>query len=163
MHDLWVEGARWLYGGVGYENSGIIHCFCWHSRFSQDWFGRSFVPEPDIFRVAILDANGNLVLRVGRYGNVGDGRPLVADGGPPSPRSIGGDEVALFQPNYAGTHTDRRLFIADAGNARIVSVRLGYHTEERVRLRDVPDEARNGKRTAMPAAGASSRPGWRAR
>ena len=137
MKGLWLEGGRWLYGGVGYNNSGIIHCFCWHSRFAQDWFGRSFVPEPDIFRVAVLDSNGNLILRVGQYGNVDDGKPLVADGGPPSPRSIGGDEVALFQPNYLGTHTDRRLLIADAGNSRVVSVRTDYHAEHRLRLTDI--------------------------
>ena len=56
------------------------------------------------------------------------------------PRSIGGDEVGLFYACYVGTHTDKRLFIADAGNARIVSVKLGYHAEERVALKDVPDQ-----------------------
>jgi phosphoribosylformylglycinamidine synthase len=55
-------------------------------------------------------------------------------GGPGNPRSIGGDEVALFHAAYVGTHTDRRLFIADGGNQRIVSVKLGYHAEEHVPL-----------------------------
>ena len=113
----------------------------------MDGFGRSFAPEPDIYRVAVLDGAGNLILRVGRYGNVDDGMPLnrndKADprspSGPPNPRSIGGDEVALFQPNYVGVHTDRRLFIADAGNDRIVGVRLGYHAEATVALKDVKD------------------------
>ena len=49
-------------------------------------------------------------------------------------RSIGGDEVALVYAPYVATDTDRRLFIADAGNARIVSVRLDYHATERVAL-----------------------------
>ncbi len=136
----WVENAHWFYGGVGWTNSGHIHCMCWHSRFALDYFGRSFAPEPDLFRVAVLDSSGNLILRVGRYGNVDDGMPLVKEGGPPNPRSIGGDEVALFQPNYVGVHTDRRLFIDDAGNSRIVSVKLGYHTEETIALRDVEDK-----------------------
>ncbi len=126
MRQLWIEGARWLYGGVGYNNSGIIHCFCWHTRFCQDWFGRSFVPEPDIFGVAVLDTNGNLLLRIGRYGNVDDGAPLVKAGGPADPAALGGDEVSLFQPNFVAAG-DRRLFIADPGNARIVSVKLDYH------------------------------------
>ena len=43
-------------------------------------------------------------------------------------------------PAYVGTHTDRRLFIADAGNARIVNVRLDYHVNETVALKDVPDK-----------------------
>ena len=46
--------------------------------------------------------------------------------------AIGGDEVALFHACYLATHSDRRLFIADAGNARIVSVKLNYHATERV-------------------------------
>jgi len=82
----------------------------------------------------VLDSSGNLILRVGRYGNVDDGKPLIADGGSTSPQPIGGDEVALFHGAFVGTLTDRRLFIADAGNARIVSVKLNYHAEERVAL-----------------------------
>jgi hypothetical protein len=56
-----------------------------------------------------------------------------------SPRSIGGDEVSLMFGAYLATFTDRRLFIADAGNSRIVSVKLGYATEQTVRLSDIPD------------------------
>ena len=33
---------------------------------------------------------------------------------------------------YPAAYSDRRLFIADAGNGRILSVKLGYHAEERV-------------------------------
>jgi len=31
------------------------------------------------------------------------------------------------------------LFVADLGNARIASVRLGYHAEESVALKDVKE------------------------
>ena len=139
----WVEGAEWLYGGVGYggKNRGV-GCACWNARFALDYFGRSFAPELDRYSVAVLDSGGNLILRLGRYGNVEDGKPLHAEGGPPSPRPIGGDEVALFHGAYLATDTDRRLFIADPGNARILSVRLDYHATERVALRDVRDEGR---------------------
>ncbi len=141
----WTEGAKWFYGGVGY--TGKNHpfaggCACWNARFTLDYFARSFWPEIQHYSVAVLDTNGNLILRVGRCGNVDDGQPLVAEGGPPNPRSIGGDEVALFYAPYLATDTDRRLFIADPGNGRIVSVKLGYHAEEKVRLSDVPDQAR---------------------
>ena len=50
--------------------------------------------------------------------------------------------MGLFYPAYVGVHTDRRLFIADPGNSRIASVRLGYHTTERVDLKDVADTSR---------------------
>ena len=55
------------------------------------------------------------------------------------PRSIGGDEVGLSHACYVAAHSDRRLVVADIGNARIVSVRLGYYATERVPLRAVAD------------------------
>ena len=158
----WVNGAEWFYGGVGFAGFNAAGCACWHARFALDYFGRSFAPEMDQYRVAVLDTNGNLILRVGQYGNADDGVPLVAPAGSPRARSIGGDggskatgavsgrkllrrpiggdEVGLFHACYVATHTDRRLFIVDIGNARIISVKLDYHTTEKVALRDVPDE-----------------------
>ena len=134
----WVRDAEWMYGGVGFAGFNMIGhgggCACWFSRFTLDYFARSIAPEPHQYRVAVLDSAGNLILRIGRYGNVEDGKPLVAAGGPPHTRSIGGDEVALVHACFVGTHTDRRLFISDLGNARIVSVKLDYHTTERNRL-----------------------------
>jgi len=149
----WVEGEEWMYGGIGHfgKNRGV-GCSCYNARFALDDFGRSFAPELDRYSVAVLDTNGNLILRVGRYGNVDDGRPSGSPsknarkrssgstpGGPPNPQSIGGDQVALFHGAYVATHTDRRLFIADPGNARIVSVGLGYHATETIPLKNVPE------------------------
>ena len=135
---IWVDGAEWFYGGVGWWGWNAVDegggCSCWNARFVLDQFARSFAPELDHYSVAVLDSAGNLILRIGRYGNVDDGKPLVADGGPATTRAIGGDEVALFRPAYLGTDTDRRLFIADAGNARIVSVKLDHHRTEMVPL-----------------------------
>ena len=127
----WVEGAEWIYGGVGYGGQGGS-CVCWYARWAFDGLHRSFVPETDHFTVAVLDAAGNLILRLGRYGN-------VDSAGPQSRVPLGGDEVGLFHPNYLAVHTDRRLFIHDGGNMRIVSVKLDYHAEEQVPLRSVPD------------------------
>ena len=81
------------------------------------------------------------ILRIGRYGNVEDGMPLDRKGGP-HPHSIGGDEVALVHGNHLAVDTDRRLFISDPANARILSVKLTYHATERIALKDVP-QARN--------------------
>jgi len=139
----WVEGAEWMYGGVGYggfnSSKGGGGCACWNARFALDLFARSFVTELNRFRVAVLDTNGNLIMRIGRYGNVDDGVPLILKGGPAHPRPVGGDEVALCHPSYVATHTDHRLFIADYGNYRILSVKLDYHTTARIPLKDVPD------------------------
>jgi hypothetical protein len=131
----WIENVDWMYGGVGFSGwrSGAS-CICWNARPALDLLGRSFAPEIDHFSVAVLDTNGNLILRVGQYGNVDDGKPLIAEGGPKNPNSIGGDEVALFHAAYVATFSDRRLFIADGGNSRIVSVKLDYHTNSKTKL-----------------------------
>lgn len=138
LDGFWIEGHEWTYPGVGRTQWGM-DCQCWNSRTALDLFARSFAPEYDRFSVAVLDTNGNLITRIGRYGNVEDGVPLIARGGPEHTRSIGGDEVALFDACYVATFTDRRLFIADAGNARILSVKLDYHATQRVALKDVKE------------------------
>ncbi|MFO7899960.1 MAG: hypothetical protein R6V58_12980, partial [Planctomycetota bacterium] len=79
------------------------------------------------------------MLRIGTYGNVDDGMPLIKEGGPPAPRSIGGDEVAIMHGQMLNGQSDRRLFIGDLGNACVHSVKLGYHTTETVPLR--PEDA----------------------
>ena len=161
---LWAAGADWLYAGVGFCGQGVGRpgamaaggCSCWNCRFALDYFRRSFGPEMDHYSVAVIDATGNLITRVGTYGNVDDGRPCGTPwqnaqkrsagsfpGEPPRQRPIGGDEVALFYAPYVATHTDRRLFIADPGNGRIVSVRLRYWATETVPLRHIKNEAEN--------------------
>ena len=78
-------------------------------------------------QIANAVARGNLITRVGRYGN-------VDSAGPKSLVPLGGDEVGLMHACYVGSHTDRRLFISDVGNGRIVSVKLDYHATERVKV-----------------------------
>ncbi|MCK6472890.1 MAG: hypothetical protein L6R28_14195 [Planctomycetes bacterium] len=138
----WIENPEWMYGGVcrdGFLAGWAPSCACWNSRAALDLFARSFATELARNCVAVLDTNGNLVMRIGKYGNVDDGVPLVTDGGPANPRSVGGDEVALAAPNYVASHTDHRLFIADYGNYRLLSVKLGYHAEQKIALKDVKD------------------------
>ena len=139
--NAWANGAEWFYGGVGWhgKNHGL-GCGCRNTRFGLDYFGRSFAPEMDRYSVAVLDTAGNVILRMGTYGNVDDGKPLVAELGPPSPRSIGGDELSLMHGAYVATQTDRRVFVADIGNYRVASVKLGYHAEEKLALKDVADQ-----------------------
>lgn len=139
MGGVWIENAEWLYGGVDFANTKADGCNCSNARFALDYFDRSFAPEVGHYSVAVLDGSGNLILRVGRYGNEDDGMPLAAEGASPAARSIGGDEVALMHAAYVATHTDRRLFIADIGNSRIACVRLNYHAGETIKLKDVPD------------------------
>ncbi len=123
----WLEGAQWFYGGLGFAGKNASRsgggCNCYNARFALDFFGRSFAPAIGHHSVAVLDSNGNLILRIGQYGN-------VDSAGSESLVPLGGDEVGLFYAPYVAVHTDKRLFIADPGNARIVSVRLNYHVNE---------------------------------
>jgi hypothetical protein len=126
----WIENAEWLYGGVGYDgkNAGI-GCACWNARMAFDSFARSFAPELDRYHVAVLDAAGNLILRIGRYGN-------ADSAGAGSLVPLGGDEVGMVHGAYLATITDRRLFVADTASDRIFSVKLDYAATERVALKD---------------------------
>jgi hypothetical protein len=134
----WVNGSEWMFGGVGY--AGTWRCVCWNSRFSLDYYARSFVPEPDRFSVVVLDANANVILRIGKPGNIDDGTPLIPDPYIKAPRSIGGDETAIMHACYVAVDTDKRLLIEDQGNRKITSVRLNYNTDEKIALKDVPDQ-----------------------
>ncbi len=129
----WAEGVEWMYGGVGYDGKNAGNgCACWNARAAFDYFGRSFAPELDRYRVAVLDSNGNLILRIGQYGN-------ADSAGPKSSVPLGGDEVGMVHGAYLATDTDRRLFVADGASDRIFSVKLGYHAEEKIALKDVRD------------------------
>lgn len=130
-----------MYGGVGLHSrhgeAEGFGCDCSNARFDLDYFGRSFVPEVDHYSVAVLDRNGNLILRIGGYGNFDDGQPPDnAPRGSPSgsQRPAPADGVALFHAPYVAVHTDRRVFIADPGNHRVAAVRLDYHASEGVAL-----------------------------
>ncbi len=126
-----IKDAEWIFPGVGYIHP-TAPCQCWKSRFTVDHFGRVFAPETIRNQIAVLDTNGNLMLHIGQYGNIDDGLPLVEDQRyrMQKPRSIGGDEVALTYPNYVVSDSDRRLFIADGANYRILSVQLNYQANE---------------------------------
>jgi len=132
----WAVGASWFYGGVGFGGKNTNGCACHNARMTLDYFARTFAPELERYKVAVLDSNGNLITRIGRYGNVDDGKPMIADGSPAKTQAVGGDEVALFHGAYLATHTDRRLFIADPGNGRVLSVKLDYRATETVPLKE---------------------------
>ncbi|MCK6470226.1 MAG: hypothetical protein L6R28_00650 [Planctomycetes bacterium] len=131
--NAWVEGAEWLYGGVGLDGKGPCHCEA-NCQFALDYFGRTFVPEPRRCGIVVVDAAGNTLLRLGRWGNADDGAPLTAEGGPAKPNALGGDETAIASAKFVAVHTDRRLFIADIGNQRILSVKLQYAKEAKAKL-----------------------------
>jgi len=134
LEGFWAENAAWFFGGVGFmgknSSKGVASgtgCACWNSRMAFDYLNRTFAPELERYSVAILDSNGNLITRVGRYSN----RDSM---GPKSLVPLGGDEVGMIHGAYLGVMSDKALYIADTANDRIVAVKLNYATNEVVGL-----------------------------
>jgi DNA-binding beta-propeller fold protein YncE len=129
---VWAEGAQWMFGGTPV---GLIwlNCACLQARFKTDYFGRTFVPESWRYSVAVLDNAGNVIMRIGQYGN-------VDSAGPKSLVPLGGDEIGLFDPRFITLDTDKRVFIGDPANDRIVSGLLDYHVNQRLPLKEISDE-----------------------
>jgi hypothetical protein len=121
----WIEGAEWLYAGASLIKPR--GCSCPVQRFHLDWYKRSYVPEAYRHSFGILDTNGNLIMHLGKYGNLDSGN------GPKSKIPVGGDHIAVFQPRFI-SGTDNYLAFEDWGE-RLVVLRLEYHSEETVPIR----------------------------
>ena len=106
----WAEGMQWSFGG--YYPFNTEYCVCLTARFDLDLYGRLFVPESFRQSVAIMDTGGNFILRVGGYGNADDRGP----------------DIRLAHCRFVAVN-DKRLYINDAVNRRILSVNLGYAKE----------------------------------
>jgi hypothetical protein len=118
----WVEGAQWLYAGASPIVAG--GCSCPNQRLHTDWYKRTYVPEAYRHSIGILDTNGNLIMHLGRYGN------LDSADGPKSKIPVGGDEIGITIPRYV-SGTDNYLCFSDLGD-RIMLLRLNYCAEETV-------------------------------
>jgi hypothetical protein len=118
-------------------------CTCHRSTISLDGFERVFVPAAQTCSVNVLDANGNIVMRIGAYGNAdcrgehspvpdpetGELRPR-REGDPDDLKSpLAEPDIAFVEPSYTAV-TDEALYVLDRSNARIVRAALEYDTEE---------------------------------
>jgi hypothetical protein len=108
-----IEGAQWIYGGLACQTPDI--CSCHNTRYDMDYFARHWIPANHLYSVMVLDANGNRIARIGRYGNVDD-------------------EGIRFVWPRALCVSDTALYVADVSNRRILKAALAYHVEETVPL-----------------------------
>jgi hypothetical protein len=104
-------GAQWRYPGMGIVPSsermwGDPSCVCMGSRLSADPYGRVYMPNCFRFCVEVLDAAGNRIARVGRYGNVDDR----------------GDEPRFAWPAFVSAVGDV-MAVSDSVNRRVVTLR----------------------------------------
>jgi len=87
--------------------------------FGFDDYERCFVPAAQTCTVNVIDSNGNVIARLGGYGNL-DSLVQEKDLGFNLPRSVA---VA-----------DDAMWVHDIGNRTIVRAALGYHAEETVAM-----------------------------
>jgi hypothetical protein len=143
------ENMAWDYPGISPQplGGGKAGCTCWRSVFDLDKFDRSFVPSSQTCTVTVLDSNGNIILRIGGYGNAdsrGKDSPIIdPESGEFRPRResdpkdllspLAKPEIAFLEPSMTAV-TDEVLYVIDRGNERIVRITLGQHAEETVPL-----------------------------
>jgi hypothetical protein len=146
MKEVRIENMHWDYPGASPVRMG--GCTCHRSTLSLDLFERVFVPAAQTCTVNVLDANGNIVLRIGAYGNAdcrgkdspvpdpktGELRPR-REGDPEDLKSpLAEPDIAFIDPTYTAV-TDEALYVLDRANERIVRAGLAYTTEETL---DIP-------------------------
>jgi hypothetical protein len=139
-----IENMLWQYGGPLINQTA---CTCGLGYFDLDGFERLFVPSVPTCTLNVLDANGNLVMRVGGRGNAdslgkdspvpdpktGLLRPRRADDPADLRSPLADPEIGFMAPRYAAV-TDEAVYVHDQENERIVRVGIGYHAEETTAL-----------------------------
>ena len=121
--EIKVKGALWRYHGMGVVatselNWGDPCCMCMVSQLAVDDYGRVFVPNPFRFAVEVLDTNGNLITRVGRYGNADDAGP----------------EIAFAWPTFVSV-AGGKLVVGDATSQRLTVVGIDHLAEATCEVR----------------------------
>jgi hypothetical protein len=139
-----IENMAWDYHGALVRFSG---CTCSRSQFSLDAYERVFLPAAHKCAVDVLDANGNVIVTIGSYGNAdcrgedspvvdpktGELRPRRPDDPPGLKSPLADLGITFLMPNFT-TVEDEALYVNDLGNERIVRVRLEYEVEKIVSL-----------------------------
>ena len=129
---MWGDNVHWAFYGASGKTPG---CRCDHEDFDMDRFERTFVPANQINSVVVLDANGNSILRVGRYGNAEN-------------RGPGSAEIGFCLIKTAAV-SDKALYVLDYDNKRILKATLGYENEVLKNLDN--SSAVSVANTALPA------------
>jgi len=107
-------GELWAHLGV---SSVPGHCTCWDSIYvTLDEVGRIFATDRDRFNVKVLDKAGNLVARIGGWGNTDSHASAPASSEP----AVG---FSAPQSPVAGNGA---LYVADTHLFRVAKIRLEY-------------------------------------
>ncbi|MHC4917853.1 MAG: hypothetical protein ACYTGB_20450, partial [Planctomycetota bacterium] len=141
LNPVKITGALWLRLGISHVE--MHGCNCTNTRFDVDEFGRVWYPDLGLFRVGVLDTNGNLICHFGGYGNaesMGPDSPVI-DPGTKRLRPRRPDDPAEVKSPFAEPEiafawlagvgvTDRYAYMGDTLNRRLLRVKLVYAAEE---------------------------------
>lgn len=124
-HRIAVVGAEWHRQGAGPiptmgQNWGDPSCTCVNSRLSVDGFGRVFAPDVFRFSVGMMDAAGNEITRIGRYGNADDG--------------LGKTPHAAFAWPAFTDAGGGKLYVCDPVNRRVAEIGFTHAAEAAAKL-----------------------------
>jgi len=128
------DGAPQLWAHAGVSGMSPWNCGaeCPAGQLALDDDGRIWTPDTFMYCVSAVDAAGNLIARVGKYGNEdakggGGNRKL------PGTSIVVDPEIPLARPSGLAVHGDW-LFISDMFTHRIVRCKLGYAHTTRCKL-----------------------------
>jgi len=141
MRPAKVIGAEWIHPGIGHV--GMYGCNCENVTFDVDPFGRVFFPDLNLFRVRVIDTNGNAVAHFGGYGNaesMGPDSPVVDPQTkklrPPRPDDPKDLKSPFAEPEIAFAWlvgigvTDKYIYAGDSLNRRLLRLKMTYVAEE---------------------------------
>jgi hypothetical protein len=114
----------WSYGGVSGVSPWNCGAECYGGQLFMDADQRLWAPDTFMYCVKAIDGAGNLIARVGKYGN----EDCAGGGGDariPGSRIVRDPEVPLARPSGMAVYGDH-LFISDTFSHRIVRCRLEY-------------------------------------
>lgn len=116
-----MHGALWAYPGLVAQ---INDCSCHNVRYDMDYYARHWLVGNQLHSVVVLDANGNRIARLGRYGNVDDTDKDIK----------AGKDGLRFAWMKAVAVSESALYVVDIYNRRILKAALTYAAEETVPL-----------------------------
>jgi hypothetical protein len=124
-----TEAELWAHRGVSCTNAGGCYCDWPDNHLAIDAADRLFVADIDLHTVKVLDTAGNMIARIGRWGNAETLPGLDGDA-----RQLG------FRLVYCLAAAGDRLFVSDKDLRRVAQIRMDYREKRQTPPIDRPRE-----------------------